>query len=104
MLLFIEDAPKHKSVNSSFKELLLNKNVKVLCASNFLQKMFLNAFFVGLGLVLVGKLGFLRADLWQIYAPSAVCGFFAMGVAGFLGDAKGKAKELFFASVGFFVH
>ena len=31
----------------------------------------------------------------------AVCGFwlFSMGVAGFLGDAKGKAKELFFASV-----
>lgn len=100
ILLGLAEPEKHEHNESTTTyELIKNKNVRILSLSNFFQKMFLNAFFVSIGLVLVGQMGFERASLWQIYALCAVFGFFSMGVAGFLGDAKGKAKELFFASV-----
>lgn len=82
--------------------LIKNKNVFILCLGNFLQKGFLIAIFVALGIVLTSSFGFEKEQLWKVYALSSFFSFLAMGVSGALGDKRGKAKELFLSSVGLF--
>lgn len=103
LLYFVPDLKAHIHTEPKIpaRILLKNKNISLLCLSNFLQKMFLNIFFVALGPLLVLELGFERGSLWQVYALSAFFGFLAMGVSGAFGD-KGKAKEIFFGSLAFF--
>ena len=104
LLLFVKEPKREiRGLNNSSLTLMKNKNLIILSLSNFLQKGFLNIFFVSLGLILVENLSFERGNLWQIYSISTIFGFFAMGVAGAFGDKKGKAKELFFSSVLIFI-
>lgn len=105
ILLFFVTEPKHEILGLKENSFVLmkNKNLLILSFSNFLQKGFLNVFFVSLGLILIKNTSFERGDLWQIYSVATIFGFLAMGVAGVLGDKKGRAKELFLSSVLIFV-
>lgn len=86
----------------SILELLANKNLAILSLSNLAQKALLNAVFVAMPLVLVNKMGYVRDNIWHIYAISTIFGFFAMGLSGALGDKKGLGKEILLFGAGLF--
>ncbi|MCR4941721.1 MAG: MFS transporter [Campylobacter sp.] len=87
----------------AFKKFLFQKNFMIISITNLIQKMLTSIAFLAIPLVLVHELGFLKENLWQVYAFSTVFGFIAMGLGGFLGDAKGLSKAILLFGVGLFI-
>ncbi|MBQ8820465.1 MFS transporter, partial [Campylobacter sp.] len=58
---------------------------------------------VAIPIVLVKSLGYESDNLWIVYLISMIFGFIAMGMAGFLGDAKGHSKKLLLIGVVLFI-
>jgi len=46
-----------------------------------------------------GGFGWEKAELWKVYFPAMIFGFFAMAPAAILGEKHGKGKEIFMVSV-----
>lgn len=105
LFLFLPSSPKkvrNSQQSPSILELLANKNLAILSLSNLAQKALLNAVFVAMPLILVNKMNYIKADLWQVYALATIFGFFAMGFSGALGDKKGLGKEILLFGTGLF--
>ncbi|SUW87993.1 multidrug-efflux transporter [Campylobacter hyointestinalis] len=71
--------------------------------TNLMQKMLMSAAFVAIPIILVGEMGFDGKNLWIVYALASLFGFVSMGMAGFLGDAKGHSKKLLLIGVVLFI-
>ncbi|WP_033916591.1 MFS transporter [Campylobacter sputorum] len=96
----IQNQTKHKV---DLKKILLDKDLTIMNFTNFMQKMLISIAFISIPIVLVKSLGYEEANLWKIFSTGAIFGFFAMGLAGFLGDAKGKSKQILIVGVLLFI-
>lgn len=86
-----------------FLKLLKQKNLFIMNITNLMQKMLMSAAFVAIPIILVGEMGFDGKNLWIVYALASLFGFVSMGMAGFLGDAKGHSKKLLLIGVVLFI-
>lgn len=93
----------HFEPKIGFLKLLKQKNLFIMNITNLMQKMLMSAAFVAIPIVLVGEMGFDSKNLWIVYALASLFGFVSMGMAGFLGDAKGHSKKLLLIGVVLFI-
>ena len=94
---------KHENTKSSIKIFFIEKNFFIMNLTNFMQKMLMSIAFFTIPIVLVDTLSYPRDELYKIYAFSMILGFFAMGLAGSLGERKGLAKQILLFGVLLFV-
>ncbi|PPB71293.1 MFS transporter [Campylobacter hyointestinalis] len=93
----------HHEPKIGFLKLLKQKNLFIMNITNLMQKMLMSAAFVAIPIILVGEMGFDGKNLWIVYALASLFGFVSMGMAGFLGDAKGHSKKLLLIGVVLFI-
>lgn len=93
----------HHEPKIPFFQLIKQKNLFIMNITNLMQKMLMSVAFVAIPIVLVSELGYKQENLWHVYGISTVFGFIAMGLAGFLGDAKGHSKKLLIFGVILFI-
>lgn len=105
-LLFsvIPKEPKihHHDEKIPFFTLISQKNLLIMNITNLMQKMFMSLTFVMIPIIL-SNMGFAHDKLWIIYTISMAFGFVSMGLAGFLGDAKGFSKAILIVGVLLFM-
>ncbi|MSN95947.1 MFS transporter [Campylobacter sp. FMV-PI01] len=94
---------KSLSQNLSLKEIISDKDLAIMNLTNFLQKMFMTMAFFITPIVLVRALKFNEDSLWIVYVLAMIFGLIAMGLAGFLGEKKGFAKNILIFGVLFFM-
>ncbi len=103
----VPNAPKvtysfsHKS--GEYSAILKNKNLQIMNLTNFLQKGFMTLAFLIIPIALVKGFEMPKEDLWQVYIPASLLGFFAMAPAAILAEKKGKFKSVMIAGILFFV-
>lgn len=107
-LLYIIVDKEPKIQNSKIQKvdlisILLNKDLTIMNFTNFMQKMLISIAFISISIILVKTLGYKEENLWKIFSMGAVFGFFSMGLAGFLGDGKGKSKQILIVGVMLFI-
>lgn len=103
----VPNAPKvtysfsHKS--GEYSAILKNKNLQIMNLTNFLQKGFMTLAFLIIPIALVKGFEMPKEDLWQVYIPASLLGFFAMAPAAILAEKKGKFKSVMIAGILLFV-
>lgn len=105
LFLIVPKEPKIRSFEEKvpFSVLLKDKNLTLMNLTNFMQKMLMTMAFVLIPIVLVKNFGFLRENLWQIYAAATLFGFLAMGFSGAMGERKCLAKAILLVGILFFI-
>ncbi|MEE3777425.1 MFS transporter [Campylobacter sp. CX2-4080-23] len=93
----------HHEPKAPLINLLKQKDLAIMNLTNLMQKMVMSCAFVAIPIVLVKSLGYDSNNLWIVYLISMIFGFLAMGMAGFLGDAKGHSKKLLLIGVVLFI-
>lgn len=93
----------HHDPKIPLMQLLSQKDLAIMNLTNLMQKMLMSCAFVAIPIVLVKSLGYESDNLWIVYLISMIFGFIAMGMAGFLGDAKGHSKKLLLIGVVLFI-
>lgn len=93
---------KAHSENTPFLKILADKDITVMNFTNFMQKMLMTMAFFIIPIVLTTNFGFDKDRLWIVYSVSMVFGMIAMGFAGFVGEKKGKSKEIMLLGIVFF--
>ncbi|MBX7491057.1 MFS transporter [Helicobacter turcicus] len=107
LFTFVPNAPKitysfmHKS--SEYGVILKNKNLQIMNLTNFLQKGFMTLALLVIPIALVKGFDMPKEDLWQVYIPASLLGFFAMIPAAILAEKKGKFKSVMVVGILFFV-
>lgn len=91
----------HENSKTPFLNLLKEKNLALMNATNFMQKMLMSIAFLLIPIILVER--FHYEKLWLVYSASMLVGFVAMGFAGALGEKRGLAKHILLAGVAFFI-
>ena len=86
-----------KAEKVPFGKLFLQKDYMIINFTSFMQKMLTSIAFLAIPIILVKEYGFESGELYKVYTLGAVLGFFAMGLAGFLGDGKGLSKVILIA-------
>ena len=71
--------------------------------TNFLQKGFMTLAFLIIPIALVKGFEMPKEDLWQVYIPASLLGFFTMAPAAILAEKKGKFKAVMIVGILFFV-
>lgn len=96
----VPPAPKivHHSEESSLKDVFAHKELLKLFFSGFMQKGLMSVFFLLIPLVFTSQFGWDKTQLWKVYIPALVIGFFALPLGAILAEKKGKAKAVFIAS------
>lgn len=90
-----------KSPKTPILQLLKQKNLALMNLTSFMQKMLIAIAFFIIPLVLV-RFDYPKSELWLVYAWAMIAGFWAMGVAGALGERRGLSKLLLLVGVGIF--
>lgn len=93
----------HHDAKAPFLNLITQKNLFIMNITNLMQKMLMSAAFVAIPIVLVNHLGYDSSKLWIVYLAAMIFGFISMGLAGFLGDARGHSKKLLLIGVVLFI-
>ncbi len=94
----VPDAPKithHMQSKNSLKEILTHKELLKLFYSGFMQKGLMTVFFLLIPILFTQKLHWEKTELWKVYIPALVLGFFALPLGAILAEKKGKAKLVF---------
>lgn len=98
LILFVPEAPKiHYSFISSsdnYMTILKNKNLQIMNITNFLQKSFMTLAFLIIPIALTKGFEMPKEDLYQVYIPASLLGFFAMIPAAIFAEKKGKFKNV----------
>jgi predicted MFS family arabinose efflux permease len=97
----VPPAPKivhHLEQNTSIKEILKHKELLKLFFSGFMQKGLMSVFFLLIPLVFTSYFNWEKTELWKVYIPALVFGFFALPLGAILAEKKQKAKEVFILS------
>ncbi|TLD85626.1 MFS transporter [Helicobacter sp. MIT 05-5294] len=103
----VPNAPKvtysfaHKG--KEFSVILKNKNLQIMNLTNFLQKGFMTLAFLMIPIALVKGFEMPKEDLWQVYIPASLLGFFAMAPAAIIAEKKGKFKSVMIVGILLFV-
>jgi len=101
VLTKVPPAPKivhHIKSENSLKEILTHKELLKLFYSGFMQKGLMTVFFFLIPLIFTQKLHWEKTELWKVYIPALVLGFFALPLGAILGEKKGKGKLVFIIS------
>ncbi len=109
VLLFVSvpNAPKiaysftHKT--RQYGAILKNKNLQIMNLTNFLQKGFMTLALLVIPIALVKGFEMPKEDLWQVYVPASILGFFSMIPAAILAEKKGLFKSVMIVGILFFV-
>ncbi|MDO4674032.1 MFS transporter [Campylobacter sp.] len=95
-----EEKITHTDEKTSLVSLLKEKNLSLLNATNFLQKMLLSLSFLLIPIFLTKSAFQLpKENLFEVYLGAMLFGFLAMGFAGALGERRGKSKFLLLLGV-----
>ncbi len=97
----IPPAPKivhHMQSSNSLKEILTHKELLKLFYSGFMQKGLMTVFFLLVPIIFTTKLGWAKTELWKVYIPALIVGFFALPLGAILAEKKGKGKLVFIIS------
>ena len=97
----IPPAPKivhHMQNDTSLKDILLHKELLKLFYSGFMQKGLMTVFFLLIPIIFTTKLGWDKTELWKVYIPALVVGFFALPLGAILAEKRGKGKLVFILS------
>ena len=97
----VPPAPKiihHMKTNTSLKDILLHKELLKLFYSGFMQKGLMTVFFLLVPIIFTTKLGWDKTELWKVYIPALIVGFFALPLGAILAEKKGKGKFVFILS------
>lgn len=89
--------------SGEYSAILKNKNLQIMNLTNFLQKGFMTLAFLIIPIALVKGFEMPKEDLWQVYIPASLLGFFAMAPAAILAEKKGKFKAVMIVGILFFV-
>jgi len=100
VLAKVPPAPKivHHNESSSLKDVLKHKELLKLFFSGFMQKGLMSVFFLLIPLVFTSQFNWQKTELWKVYIPALVLGFFALPLGAILAEKKGKAKAVFVTS------
>src|SRR5574344_438865 len=71
--------------------------------TNFLQKALMTFAFLVIPIILTKTYSWEIKDLWQVYIPSMILGFLAMGPASILAEKKGKYREVLVIGILLFI-
>ena len=96
----VPPAPKivHHMQKASLKDILLHKELLKLYYSGFMQKGLMTVFFLLIPIIFTTKFGWDKTELWKVYIPALVVGFFALPLGAILAEKKGKGKLVFILS------
>lgn len=89
--------------SGEYSAILKNKNLQIMNLTNFLQKGFMTLAFLIIPIALVKGFEMPKEDLWQVYIPASLLGFFTMAPAAILAEKKGKFKAVMIVGILFFV-
>ncbi len=107
LFLFVPETPKiHYSFISSsdkYTAILKNKNLQIMNLTNFLQKGFMTLAFLIIPIALTKGFEMPKEDLYQVYIPASLLGFFAMIPAAIFAEKKGEFKGVLVIGVLLFV-
>ncbi|WP_297812355.1 MFS transporter [uncultured Helicobacter sp.] len=107
LFVAVPNAPKvtysfaHKS--GEYSVILKNKNLQIMNLTNFLQKGFMTLAFLIIPIALVKGFEMPKENLWQVYIPASLLGFFAMAPAAIIAEKKGKFKSVMVFGILLFV-
>lgn len=92
----------HEKVKTS--DILKDKNLFNMIVINGMQKGLMTIAFVLIPIILTSDdFGWQKSDLYLAYLPAMVFGFVSMGPAVILGEKRNKSKQIFLASIIFFI-
>ena len=91
-------APSEKQLG----DILKNKDLMKMNATNMLQKGMMTLAFLIIPIIMVKEFGWIKKDLWMVYAPAMVFGVLAMAPAAIIGEKYHKAKEMLILGIAFF--
>ncbi|MDE5925091.1 MAG: MFS transporter, partial [Helicobacter sp.] len=107
LFIAVPNTPKvtYRFTNQSgeYSAILKNKNLQIMNLTNFLQKGFMTLAFLIIPIALVKGFEMPKEDLWQVYIPASLLGFFAMAPAAILAEKKGKFKAVMIVGILLFV-
>lgn len=107
LFVAVPNTPKvtYRFTNQSgeYNAILKNKNLQIMNLTNFLQKGFMTLAFLIIPIALVKGFEMPKEDLWQVYIPASLLGFFAMAPAAILAEKRGKFKAVMIVGILFFV-
>ncbi|KAA6224931.1 MULTISPECIES: MFS transporter [unclassified Campylobacter] len=94
----------HHNEKTPLLHLFKDKNLALMNLTNFMQKMLMSLAFLSIPIVLVKGFGIFKEDeLYKVYILAMLAGFFAMGLAGSLGEKRGLSKQILILGVLFFI-
>lgn len=92
----------HEKVKTS--DILKDRNLFNMIVINGMQKGLMTIAFVLIPIILTSDdFGWQKSDLYLAYLPAMVFGFVSMGPAVIFGEKKNRSKEIFLASIIFFI-
>ena len=96
----VPPAPKivHHVQKSSLKDIFAHKELLKLFFSGFMQKGLMSVFFLLIPLVFTQNFDYDKTELWKVYIPALIFGFFALPLGAILAEKKGKGKFVFVLS------
>ncbi len=99
----VPPAPKitHHMPSAKLKDVLMHKELLKLFFSGFMQKGLMSVFFLLIPLIFTQIFGWNKMELWKVYVPALVFGFFALPLGAILAEKKGKGKLVFILSAFF---
>jgi len=97
----VPPAPKivhHMKTENSLKEIFTHRELLKLFYSGFMQKGLMTVFFFLIPLIFTQNLHWEKTELWKVYIPALIVGFFALPLGAILAEKKGKGKLVFILS------
>ena len=88
----------HIKQEASLKDILTHKELLKLFYSGFMQKGLMTVFFLLVPIIFTQQLHWDKTELWKVYIPALVVGFFALPLGAILAEKKGKGKLVFILS------
>ena len=97
----VPPAPKivhHMQNKTSLKDILFHKELLKLFFSGFMQKGLMSVFFLLIPIIFTKELNWDKTELWKVYIPALIVGFFALPLGAILAEKKNKGKLVFILS------
>ena len=89
---------KHHMPEAKLSDILKHKELLKLFFSGFMQKGLMSVFFLLIPLIFTSVFQWHKNELWKVYIPALIFGFFALPLGAVLAEKKGKGKLVFILS------
>ena len=88
----------HHQNRGSLKDILTHKELLKLFFTGFMQKGLMSVVFLLTPILFTQNLHWEKTELWKVYIPALIFGFFALPLGAILGEKKQKGKLVFVIS------